>query len=185
VSAGTRHRSDSSPATIGLTLVEGKTTLEILQHHLVQMQAVAFCGGRRLCPRCGVSRPIKDRRSRTPMTLFRDVRVDAPRFAPCRCGVVSRRTISPLAELMPDRCTPEYEYILARMGALLPYARAVALMREFLPLGDIPAIETVRRRTLKVGARLERAALRSGPTAVSEAKTVAVAVDGGHVKSVP
>ena len=45
VSAGTRHRSDSSPATIGLTLVEGKTTLEILQHHLVQMQAVAYCGG--------------------------------------------------------------------------------------------------------------------------------------------
>ena len=119
------------------------------------------------------------------MTLFGDVRVDAPRFAPCRCGVVSRRTISPLAELMPDRCTPEYEHILARMGALLPYGRAVALMREFLPLGDIPAIETVRRRTLKVGARLERAALRSGPTAVSEAKTVAVAVDGGHVKSVP
>ena len=70
------------------------------------------------------------------------------------------------------------------MGALLPYGRAVALMGEFLPLGDIPAIETVRGRTLTVGARLERAALRAGPTAVSEAKTVAVAVDGGHVKSV-
>ena len=42
VSAGTRHRSDSSPATIGLTLAEGKATLEIIQHHLVQMQAAAY-----------------------------------------------------------------------------------------------------------------------------------------------
>jgi hypothetical protein len=64
VSAGTRHRSDSSPATIALTLAEGKASLEILQHHLVEMQAAAYCGGRRLCPRCGASRPIKDRRSR-------------------------------------------------------------------------------------------------------------------------
>jgi hypothetical protein len=59
--------------------------------------------------------------------------------------------MSPLAELMPDRCTPEYERVLARMGALLPYRCAVTLMGEFLPIGDIPAIETARRRTRKVG----------------------------------
>ena len=85
---------------------------------------------------------------------------------------------------MPDRCTPEYERVLAKMGALLPYGRAVALMAEFLPLGDTPAIETARRRTLKVGARLERESLKAKPPAIPEAKSIAVSVDGGHVKSI-
>ena len=184
VSAGTRHASDVSPASIGLTLAEGKLTLAILQRHLIRMQAASLCEERRRCQHCGSRRPIKDRRPRRLTTLFGKVCVDAPRFGPCRCGIASRRTINPLAELMPDRCTPEYERVLARMGALLPYGRAVALMGEFLPLGDIPAIETVRRRTLSVGARLEHASVDAKPTTVPEAKTLAVSVDGGHVKSV-
>src|SRR3954465_5061667 len=60
---------------------------------------------------------------------------------------------------MPDRCTPEYERVVAAMGAALPYRRALALLEAFFPLGDAPAVETTRQRTLQVGARLERAAL--------------------------
>ena len=66
--------------------------------------------------------------------------VRAPRFDPCRCGVASRRTITPVAEIMPDRCTPEYERTLAKMGNLLPYRRARSLLDEFFPLGDTPEV---------------------------------------------
>jgi hypothetical protein len=184
LSTGARHAPEAAPATVGLSLAEGKVTLASLQHHLVQMQAAAHCERRRTCQRCDGCRPIKDWRSRKLMTLFGEVCVDAPRFAPCRCGVASRRSISPLAELMPDRCTPEYERVLAQMGALLPYQRAVALMGELVLLQHSPAIETARRRTLTAGARLERASLRASPAEVPKAQTVAVAVDGGHVKSV-
>ena len=59
---------------------------------------------------------------------------------------------------MPDRCTPEYERVGAAMGAALPYRRALVLLKEFFPLGDAPAVETTRQRTLQVGARLESAA---------------------------
>ena len=51
------------------------------------------------------------------------------------------RTLSPVSEIMPDRCTPEYEHIVAKMGSLLPYARGRTLLSEFLPLGDVPAVE--------------------------------------------
>ena len=44
--------------------------------------------------------------------------------------------------------------LIAKMGALLPYRRARMLLAEFLPLVDIPAVETTRQRTLRVGARL-------------------------------
>jgi hypothetical protein len=57
-----------------------------------------------------------------------------PRFAPCRCAVTCRRTLNPVAEIMPDRCTPEYERTVA--NSLLPYRRARTLLAEFLPHGS-------------------------------------------------
>lgn len=184
VSTGSRPMPTAAPDTIGLTLNEGKSILAGLQHRLVQAQAGLFCTQRRLCQACHCRRPIKDRRSRRLTTLFGAIRVDAPRFDPCRCGVASRRIVSPLAEVMPDRCTPEYERVVAKMGALVPYGRAAALMAEFLPLGAIPAVETARRRTLNVGARLKREALKAEPPTAPQAKSIALSVDGGHVKSI-
>jgi hypothetical protein len=99
--------------------------------------------------------------------------------------VASRRTVTPIAEIMPDRCTPEYERTLARMGALLPYRRACTLIEEFFPVGDAAVIETVRQRTLNLGARLERKAV-SVPTSdpPTEAQSITLSIDGGPVRSV-
>jgi hypothetical protein len=87
---------------------------------------------------------------------------------------------------MPDRCTPEYERIIAAMGAALPYRRALTLLAELLPLGDAPAVETTRQRTLQVGARLERAALAPprAPATAPEEGSIALGIDAGHVRSV-
>ena len=185
VSTGGGASVELSPASIGLTLADGKRTLAALQGHLVQAQAEQYCLGRRRCPRCGSQRPLKDVRSRRLLSVFGMVEVRAPRFAPCRCAVGLRRTLSPVAEIMPDRCTPEYERLLAKMGSLLPYRRAGSLLSEFLPLTGTPAVETARRRTTRVGARLERSSvmLLSSPQA-SEAKSIVLSIDAGHVRSV-
>jgi hypothetical protein len=82
-------------------------------------------------------------------SLFGTVAVKAPRFKPCPCAVTSGGTLNPVAEIMPDRCTPEYERMLAKMGALLPYRRARTAMAEFLPLGKPQTVETTRRRTFR------------------------------------
>ena len=76
------------------------------------------------------------------MTLFGTVNVSAPRFEPCRCAVTRRQTLSPVGEIMPDRCTPEYEQIVAKMGAALPYRRARTLLAEFLGIGAHPGLST-------------------------------------------
>jgi hypothetical protein len=93
-----------------------------------------------------------------------------------------------VAEIMPDRCTPEYERVVAAMGAALPYRRALRLLGEFFPLGDASAVETTRQRTSQVGARLERAALGPpqppAPAPAPVAGPIALAIDGGHVRSV-
>jgi hypothetical protein len=61
--------------------------------------------------------------------------VPAPRFKPCQCAIAARSTLTPASELMPDRCTPEYERTLAKMGAWLPYRRARRFLSELFPLG--------------------------------------------------
>src|SRR5690242_2649735 len=110
-----------SAATLGLTQAQAKQLLSELQRHLVQAQTEEYCRSRRRCPRCGMHRPLKDRRPRQLRSLYGVVTVRAPRFAPCRCSVGHRQTLSPVGEIMPDRCTPEYERALAEMSAQLPY----------------------------------------------------------------
>ena len=109
-----------SAETLGLTQAQAKQLLAELQRHLVQAQTEEYCRSRRRCPRCGVQRPLKDRRPRQLRSLFGVVTVHAPRFVPCRCSVGQRQTLSPVGEIMPDRCTPDYERTLAEMGARLP-----------------------------------------------------------------
>jgi hypothetical protein len=188
VGSGERLPSGHTAATLGLSLEEGKAVLAAVQRHLVAAQVDEHCRGRRRCDWCGAPRPLKDVRPRRLTSLFGVVEVHAPRFGPCRCGVACRRSITPVAEIMPDRCTPEYERVVATMGAALPYRRALALLAAFFPLGTSPAVETTRQRTLQVGARLERAGLApSQPPAdadVPEASAIALAIDGGHVRSV-
>src|SRR5271157_3284384 len=185
VNAGGSNTAECSAETVGLTLADGKRTLAGLQDHLVRAQTQEYCRQRRLCSHCGSQRPLKDVRARRLLSVFGPVAVRAPRFLPCRCAVTRRHTLNPVAEIIPDRCTPEYERIIAKMGSLLPYARARTLMSEFLPLGDVPAVETTRRRTMRVGARLEQQAVVSQPPAsTAEARAIALSIDGGHVRSV-
>jgi hypothetical protein len=83
--------------------------------------------------------------------------------------------LSPVGEIMPDRCTPEYERVVAKMGASLPYRRARTRLSEFLPLDDNPSVETARQRTIRGGARLQKHAVREGG---------GTNLGGGHVRSV-
>ena len=186
VTAGGNDTSVYSAETVGLSLDDAKRTLAALQRHLVQSQVVDHCRQRPGCLQCGAQRPLKDHRGRRLTSLFGIVAVRAPRFGPCRCGAASRRSMTPVSEIMPDRCTPEYERVLAKMGALLPYRRAADLLAEVFPLDDALAIETIRQRTLLVGRRLEgeAAAGAAQPTAAKAAGSVVLSIDGGHVKSV-
>jgi hypothetical protein len=99
--------------------------------------------------------------------------------------VTRRHTLNPIAEILPDRSTREYERIIAKVRSLFPYARARTLLSEFLPLSDVPAVETTRWRTMRVGALLEQqAAACQPPVSTAEAQAIALFIDGGHVRSV-
>jgi hypothetical protein len=68
-----------------------------------------------------------------------------------------------LNEICPDQATPELMELTARLGGMMPYRKAAEVLAEFLPIEPMspyPTHQTVRKRTLTLGARLEEQSLR-------------------------
>ena len=121
---------------IGLMLDEAKALLAELQRRMVESQIEEKIACMRVCTHCLRSQPIRDRRTRTLQTLFGDVRVDAPRVRLCACidkAPFEEVSFSPLADLLPDRCTPELRRLQAELGARHSFREAVWLLSAFLP----------------------------------------------------
>src|SRR6202012_2600172 len=96
--------------------------------------------------------PIRDRRTRTLQTLFGDVRVDAPRIRLCACidkAPFEEVSFSPLADLLPDRCTSELRRLQAELGARRSFREAARLLSVFLPCSR-PNRASVRNRPHRV-----------------------------------
>jgi hypothetical protein len=181
---GTDPHSTFDP--LGLTLDDGRALLAGVQRHLVQARVSEYCAVRSRCPRCRRLRALKDTRTRRLNSLFGTIEVPAPRFKPCPCAVTARSTLCPASELMPDRCTPEYERTWATMEAWLPYRRARRFLSEFFPLGaQLPWHETIRRRTARVGVGIEREVVSraKSPRSAPPSETITVSIDAGHVRT--
>jgi uncharacterized protein (DUF4415 family) len=75
---------------------------------------------------------------------------------------------------------------LPKVGAWLPYRRARRFLSEFFPLGaDLPCHETIRRRTARVRAGIEREVVSraKSPRPAPPSDTITVSIDAGHVRT--
>src|SRR5450759_3052991 len=88
-------------------------------------------------------------------SLFGALRLPSPRWWHCDCRTQRSRTFQPLAELLPDRTTPELAYLQARFAGLVSYGITAKLLGELLPLGRRLHPAVVRRQTQAVAQRLE------------------------------
>ena len=68
-------------------------------------------------------------------SLFGTLRLASPRWWHCDCRDQLPRTFQPLAELLPERTTPELAYQQARFAALVSFGITADLLGELLPLG--------------------------------------------------
>ncbi len=137
---------------IGLTLSEGKGAIQEIQHHIVSDQVLVMSAINKFCRHCGCEQKEKDLRSRIVRTIFGRVDVRCNRYVKCQCLPSRGKFVWPLGWLRKDSATPEYRYLIARWGSLLPYRQAADLLHEFLPLsGDGLSHATVRRHTMAIG----------------------------------
>ena len=148
------ERDTLTPETLGLSLQEAKTVLARLQEMLVAEQVAAVVAEHQTCPLCGAVQRRKGQHQIVVRSLFGKLTLASPRLYTCACqGEETRRSHSPLAELLPERATPELQYLQAKWAALLPYGVTVDVLEEVLPMETNHT--TVYRQLQQVAERLE------------------------------
>jgi hypothetical protein len=141
---------------IGLSIDDSKKIMTALQSAVVSHEAETYSLFRRVCPDCHTFRPIKDYTARRIRTVFGTVEVRNPRWMLCRdCYPGMVGAFAPLKEICPDRATAELMELTARLGSMMPYRQAAKVLAEFLPIEPTETHVTVRKRTIRIGRRLD------------------------------
>ena len=150
------ERGALAPDTLGLHLDEAKDLLAAVQETMVAEQARAALAAK-AAPARPAGRPTV---TRTPATSW-----CGPCSARCACPApaggtaparrMSTATFSPLAELLPERTTPELLYLEAKFAGLVSYGTSARLLAEVLPLGRPLHATAVRLHAQAVAQRLE------------------------------
>ncbi len=170
---------------VGLSLAEGKKLLSELQRLMLQTQMEEYTVCARVCPECLKLRRQRDCRTRTIQTLFGTVMGDAPRISICPCsntmGFVDL-SFSPLAQLLPDRCTPELRRIQAELGARHSFREAGRLLSILLPCSPTNHA-TIRNRTHHVAGQIEARVAEAPKEAPALADEMVVMIDGAHIRA--
>ena len=151
-------RHDDVLEEFGLSLAEGQELLAATQSALVRSQASVWVNTQDYCHGCYTPLRKKDNRSIVMRTVFGKVSLNSPRFWSCDCEKTPHwqaHTISPLAQALPKRVTPELEYLQTKWAAHLPYAAATALLKEILPLQNGISASGARHRIRAISDEID------------------------------
>ena len=151
------ERSEHRLEDIGLTLAESKRLLAAVQKILVEQQIAEYLDAQRSCPHCGKPRGQKGSHSVTLQTLFGNVEIDSPRWSHCPCQPNPAKSFSPVAELLPERVSPERLYLEIKWGSLISFELAADLLKDTLPVAETVNAASVRNHLHGVAERAEAA----------------------------
>ena len=181
---GQIEREDTiTPASLGLSIAEGKTLVAALQTAIVTAQVERHGEALRPCPHCAHPRTTKGYYTSIFRSVFGQVPMRVRRLRPCPCEETDRAS----ASVLPTRqrpIAPELLYLTAKLAALMPFGKVAMFLDEVLPTGTKAQASTVRNYTLRVGQRLERHQ-DTPPTAIprAPAEQVVLGLDGGYVRN--
>ena len=147
------------------------------------MEELITCA--RVCGDCLKLRRLRDQRTRKVQTSFGTISADAPRISACRCrsgsGFVDV-SLSPLTELLSNRCTPELRRLQGELGARHSYREAARLLEMLLPCGPVN-YATMRNRTHRVAADLEAAVSPTPEPGPDLSTDMMMVIDGAHIRA--
>lgn len=149
----------------GLTLEESRDILKGLQGVVVRDQATRLWKRPPRCIKCKEPLQTKERRSRRIVfrTLFGTFELESPRYHVCPCLGVAQKTISPLAELLEERFSPQYRMIMAELASRVSFEAAAQILSRLLPVDEKISPAGVRNQVLNVARRLDRESRSKDP----------------------
>jgi hypothetical protein len=189
----TIERKALDAGSLGLHMSEAKTLLQALQSSMVSAQVAEFLDEARICPECQARRSLKDHHEIVYRSVFGKLRLDSPRLYHCHACDGSRRSFSPLAERLPERSSPELQYLQSKFSALMSYGLTIGVLGEVLPLDNVLAVSSVRRQAKSTSSRLKRDQQDDHTQAICRfelpqpyipqpSPVKAIGVDGGYVR---
>jgi|ERR1700677_2655223 hypothetical protein len=107
-----------SPATVGLTIAEGKAILESLQKQMIVVQIQHHGASISACPRCGRRFRTKGYYRSTLRSVYGNVRIRVRRIQGCLCSGSQRRSFSTLFTNR-NPITPELKYLTAKIWTVV------------------------------------------------------------------
>jgi len=191
---------------IGLALEDSKTILKLLQEKIVQHQIDNYINRQKDCKDCEKKYRKKGSYPIVFRTLFGDIPINSPRFYTCNCNEYNddncklqkqnqkQKTFSPLTKLITENTAPERLYLESKWAAMLPFGKAVELLKDALPLSEKLNATSVRNHLNRV-AKKEEAELDDEQFMFIEGcqrdwnqlprpeGTIVVGLDGGYLRS--
>lgn len=161
------ERSVLDAGNLGLQLSEARKLLGQLQVTMVDAQIDAFITEASECTEC--RRPLgrKGEHEIAYRTVFGKLRLNSPRLYRCPKCHAGRESFSPLAMCLPERTSPELQYLQTKFAALMSFGLTVDVLSEVLPLETSLSPTSVRRWTQRIGERLEQARQKSANEALT------------------
>jgi hypothetical protein len=180
------------PEAVGLSLAEAKAITGGIQQVFAGAQIGEWQEAQRACHDCGQRRSLKGHHHLVFRTAFGTLRLASERLRACACSATPKRSLSPLAELLPERVSPELLFLETKFASLMSYGLTVRLMSELLPLDRPIRAEQVRRHLFRV-AETHETELASAPGSITLDDSAGpnntppdgplfVGVDGGYVR---
>jgi hypothetical protein len=140
------ERANLRPDSLGLSLAEARSILAGLEQTVAQNQVAEFIAQAQGCPRCGQHRACKGHHRIVFRTPFGKLKLDSPQLYRCPCESQGPKSVSPLAELLLERTSPELAYLETKFAALASYGLTLKLLEEVLPIGQALSTRTIRRQ---------------------------------------
>ena len=151
---GCLFRENLLPETLGLTLEEGKEILASIQHQMVKHQAHDYIDSQRICRDCGKRRSNKGKHQLVWRSLFGKYEIESPRLYTCDCvAYQNQKSFSPLAQLLPERSSPELLFLESKWSSLMSYGITAELLEDVLPINTNP--QSILLNSQKISKRLE------------------------------
>ena len=150
------QRTELKMETLGLTLAEGKTILCEIQRVVVERQVAECLEPYRHCSACGQPQHGKGQHDLPMRTVFGKMKIPSPRIVYCDCQPHETKSFSPLAQLLPERTTPEMLFLETKWSALMSYGVTSDLLQEVLPMDSPLHASTIREHVFRVAERMEK-----------------------------
>jgi hypothetical protein len=122
---------------------------------MVTAQASNWMEEHRRCRKCDAELRCNGQHAIVLRSVFGKMNIKSQRLYRCSCDGTTRASFSPLAELLPERSTPELKYLETKWASLMSYGMTIDLLKDVLPVSKDLSTTAIRQTVAHVTQRLD------------------------------